>query len=408
MTDKQYTKSKFEALPAMVCEFLADSTLTYVNQSYCECFGLPESELLGRKFLDFLPEDSVEAVKAAYMALSVETPVQTHLHEVVKDGSVFWHEWTNRALFDEKGQILKFQAVGFDTTDRKMAECLLQARLSLREFSDSHSLEELAVHTLEEAERITRSSASFLKLIEPVKFPINIREWDPESRTLFRTSGAVQFSSFDKKGIWTECLQQRCTVIDNGTEHKSLSEFSGLYSGVRLLATPVIYRGRVYAILGVANKNRNYTQLDIEAIKQLATTAVDAIASKLMETALIKNKERAEAASNVKSEFLANMSHEIRTPLNGVLGMLQLLKTTGLNELQQEYTEYAIQSSKRLNDLLSDILDLTRVEADKLNLTMENFDFRAAISDVRRLFVFWQARRDWNLIFLLIQIFQQS
>ena len=80
------------------------------------------------------------------------------------------------------------------------------------------------------------------------------------------------------------------------------------------------------------------------------------------------------AANQAKSEFLANMSHEIRTPLNGVMGMLQLLKTTGLDEEQNDYLSTAIKSSKRLSGLLSDILDLSRIESGKLAIMEAELD----------------------------------
>ncbi|MEF3697297.1 cache domain-containing protein [Desulfolutivibrio sp.] len=90
--------------------------------------------------------------------------------------------------------------------------------------------------------------------------------------------------------------------------------------------------------------------------------------------ALIKAKEAAEAANHAKSEFLANMSHEIRTPLNGILGMLQLLRITALSQEQDGYVEVAIQSGRRLANLLSDILDLSRIEAGKLAVREETFE----------------------------------
>ncbi len=101
----------------------------------------------------------------------------------------------------------------------------------------------------------------------------------------------------------------------------------------------------------------------------------------------LKEAQRlAEAGSQAKSEFLANMSHEIRTPLNGIIGMLQLLKTTGTTKEQKEYVETAIHSSKRLTRLLSDILDLSRVEAGKLEISMEPFDFIDAMDAIFQLF----------------------
>lgn len=96
-------------------------------------------------------------------------------------------------------------------------------------------------------------------------------------------------------------------------------------------------------------------------------------------------KSRAEAANRTKSEFLANMSHEIRTPLNGIMGMLQLMQNNAPSIKQTEFIDAAMKASKRLNNVLSDILDLARVEAGKLliqntafnpaQITTQTYDF---------------------------------
>jgi signal transduction histidine kinase/ActR/RegA family two-component response regulator len=104
------------------------------------------------------------------------------------------------------------------------------------------------------------------------------------------------------------------------------------------------------------------------------------------EEVLKSAKNAAEAASRAKSEFLANMSHEIRTPLNGIMGMLQLLQTTPLTGEQTLYVETAFQSSNRLTRLLSDILDLSRVEANKVEIVREVFDVRDALDAIAQLF----------------------
>ncbi|NDV25359.1 response regulator [Desulfovibrio sp. JC010] len=101
---------------------------------------------------------------------------------------------------------------------------------------------------------------------------------------------------------------------------------------------------------------------------------VDLSEVKKAHTQLVHAKEQAESANRAKSEFLANMSHEIRTPLNGILGMLQLLKSTPQNKDQQEYIDLAVMGARRLTNLLSDILDLSRVEAGKLSMEAAPFD----------------------------------
>ncbi|MEN9841340.1 MAG: hypothetical protein RL376_1140 [Verrucomicrobiota bacterium] len=112
---------------------------------------------------------------------------------------------------------------------------------------------------------------------------------------------------------------------------------------------------------------------------------IDSLVAKRQETedALRAAKTAADAASQAKSDFLANMSHEIRTPLNGILGTLNLLNFSLVDEQQRRYTELALKSGGALLSLINDILDFSKIEAGKLSIETVNFDLGRLLQDLR-------------------------
>jgi PAS domain S-box-containing protein len=126
--------------------------------------------------------------------------------------------------------------------------------------------------------------------------------------------------------------------------------------------------------------------VDKDGVPHVLGIARDITERKQVQEMLQRAKEAAESANRSKSEFLANMSHEIRTPLNGVMGMLRLVRAAPLNDELREYVEAAALSCKRLTALLSDILDLSRIEAGKMEIVNDVFDPRKAMAEVEGVF----------------------
>jgi PAS domain S-box-containing protein len=143
----------------------------------------------------------------------------------------------------------------------------------------------------------------------------------------------------------------------------------------------------------VASGGYSWMQLRAQVIeanaahgRKLIATVVDMTAWKTIEAELRAAKESAEASSRAKSQFLANMSHEIRTPLNGVLGMAQALDTDDLASAQKEKVAVILDSGKSLMALLNDVLDLTKIEAGKLEISAVPGDFLHTMKRTRQLF----------------------
>lgn len=123
--------------------------------------------------------------------------------------------------------------------------------------------------------------------------------------------------------------------------------------------------------------NQKLDQLNAELAEQNSVLSDEIGQHKVTSEALVKAKSAADELSRVKSEFLASMSHELRTPLNAILGysqMLELNMDKTLSEAQSEYVSHVIEGGYQLLHLVNDILDLAKIEANRVDLDLSDFD----------------------------------
>jgi PAS domain S-box-containing protein len=117
----------------LICRFLPDGALTFVNDAYCRYFGKRSEELIGHDFLDIMiPESEREPIRQELAAFTVDNPVLTTVRQTAPPRGR-WRQWVTRAFFDDKGRIVEFQAAGRDITEIKQGEAaLLHYRQELR------------------------------------------------------------------------------------------------------------------------------------------------------------------------------------------------------------------------------------------------------------------------------------
>jgi signal transduction histidine kinase len=157
-------------------------------------------------------------------------------------------------------------------------------------------------------------------------------------------------------------------------------------SGIRaILAVPMVREGRLIGCLAVTrNRPGEFPAETIALLRTFATQSALAIQNARLFRELADKGRQLEVASQHKSEFLANMSHELRTPLNAIIGFSEVLTDRmfgELNEKQEEYLKDIYASGTHLLSLINDILDLSKIEAGRMELELTEFDLPTALDN---------------------------
>ena len=180
-------------------------------------------------------------------------------------------------------------------------------------------------------------------------------------------------------------------ITDLRHEHElATSAMRPILSGLgyqSLLAVPLLFEQKIMGALTIYRREiGTFAPEVVNLLRTFATQSVLAIQNARLFREIEDKSRQIEAANRHKSEFLANMSHELRTPLNAIIGFSEVLgeKLFGeLNEKQAEYTEDILSSGRHLLSLINEILDLSKVEAGRMELELATFDLPLAIDNAR-------------------------
>ena len=250
------------------------------------------------------------------------------------DGAIIWLSDSATVVRDEHGAVIRYEGMLRDITDQKAAEAALaESQRRLREVID----------TVPASINVKDRDLRFSIMNRYMATLLGIEPQDAIGRTtgeLMARYNQAKSAEFD-----AEVLRTRKPL---GYYEDEYADASGT---VRYWLTTKI------PILDETGE-----------VDSIVTCALDIGERKRGEAALKSAKETAEAATEAKSQFLAHMSHEIRTPMNGVLGMIEVLEHTDLDDAQRKLVGTVRASATALLRIINDILDLSKLEADKLEI----------------------------------------
>ena len=173
---------------------------------------------------------------------------------------------------------------------------------------------------------------------------------------------------------------------DAGATEGNSAKIHRLVPAKSLLTFPLIKDDEIFGVLTFANTD-NYFQLDqedIDHIGQYVTYVVSALSNARNYQEIKAARSAADSANKAKSQFLANMSHELRTPMNAIIGFSEVLNDRIFGELNDKQAEYLVDihaAGQHLLSLINDILDLSKIEAGRLELSLTEFDLPATFND---------------------------
>ncbi|MCS7005258.1 MAG: PAS domain S-box protein [Cytophagales bacterium] len=260
-----------------------------------------------------------------------------------------WWEVYLNPIYDRNGQVAEVSAVAHDITQKKITELIL-AESELKFRSIFESFQDVYFRTNIEGV-INMVSPSVSELLG-----------EPPSEVIGRN-----ILSFVASDVNVEELMKQLFTLGNVRNYESAVRLAdgtikNVISNFRLIYDE---KGQLAGVEGVA---RDITELK-SAIEQIRLA-----------------KEEAERSLEVKKRFLSNMSHEIRTPMNGIIGMLELLNNSELSATQQEYVKTIRTSSETLLNILNDILDLSKIEAGKMEVRARSVCLRETLDKLIALF----------------------
>lgn len=373
--------------------------IAFVNQAFCDMFGINEAPdaLIGTDCTGnpeaskglFLDPDGF--VRGIHSTLEVRQPVTGEtLH--LTDGRVFARDYVPFFQDDEHiGHVWHYHDVTGDFATRRRWERLLQFEGINREINQlflQHGTVDVALdQALAMSGQLMDTSRAYVfRFRENERIMDNTHEWCAPGVTA--EIDALKGMRFDDLMPSFFPLIAENDLIAPRHIHdlpEDLHEILEQQDIKSALWIPLYLNNRIEGFVGYDENRqaRDWLPEEITLARILTESYARALEREQAALMLVQARDEAVRTAQLRAQFVANMSHELRTPMTGVLGMLELLLETELDDLQQEFAAEAFNSSSRLLEIINDILDFSRLEAGQVVLGAEPLDLRAIATEVK-------------------------
>ena len=302
-------------------------------------FGYPAGDL-DTTYDNFIaaihPDDRQAVIDAVTACVERDAPYQIEHRVVWPDGTVRWLQERGAVLRDASGTALQMLGVVQDIDDRKRAELALQA--SQAKLSGLFDLSPLGIALTDMNGRYLEFNEAFRAICGYPSEELRTMDYWALTPPEYAERESMQLEALQRTGRY-------------GPYEKAYRQKNGQLIPIRLN--------------GILVK-------DAAGNQEIWSIVEDITDHKQAERALIAAREAADRANHAKSEFLSSMSHELRTPMNAILGFAQLLEIdAGLNTEQQDEIQEILKAGHHLLELINEVLDLARIEAGRIDLSIE-------------------------------------
>ena len=365
-------RNLFDNIPQKVFYKDANSVYLAVNPSYANSFDLKPDDFINKTDLDFFPEELAKQYQSDDHEIMEHGEITDYDEEYVVAGERWTAHTVKVPTYDDEGNLSGILSILWDITERKLFEDTLRCSLALSQEIGRLTEEDVMNSILDEGVRVTSSKLGFFHFVDVDKQIVILKTWTGEVMKECTVADKTSDYPISEAGIWIECIKEAKPVIHN--DYANAPNRKGLPEGhvlvVRDLEVPVIEDGKVVAIIGVGNKEKEYEQSDVNRLSFLAGNGWSIIKRIRAENSLKAHafelerlNDELEIRNTELNEFTYIASHDLQEPLRKITAFSGLLKKDlggALSDDAGENLDFLADAASRMQTLVNDLLVLSR------------------------------------------------